>query len=346
MKSRFIDSVIFTREKAESLKKLRIIKQNLIRVQGIPRSLTNVRTLKKKSYFGQYGIIKDIMLSTKINEKNKENYSVYITFENEIQAACAILCADSLFIFRKIIRVFFGTTKYCSYFLNNQKCPNQEKCRFLHQLVSNEDIIIDDKNEFTFKEHLKLSKKIIEQSYPQIKKILIKPKKFKSRLPWIDFIFLSEEKKQKYCILNNYDYIESNYDKGIDSSIINNCKIISNTDNANNVELETNKSRNQNNELDQPDNLHTKNNDDEKNLKDFEQLDNVNVKKYQDPFELYDVFKDSINHILFSKPFFDNIRNSPLKKLEYKFLKNDLSKKGVDINVILEGCLDCIKDSM
>ena len=47
MKSRFIDSVIFTREKAESLKKLRIIKQNLIHVQGIPRSLTNVRTLKK-----------------------------------------------------------------------------------------------------------------------------------------------------------------------------------------------------------------------------------------------------------------------------------------------------------
>ena len=131
MKSRFIDSVIFTREKAESLKKLRIIKQNLIHVQGIP----NVRTLKKKSYFGQYGIIKDIMLSTKINEKNKENYSVYITFENEIQAACAILCADSLFIFRKIIRVFFGTTKYCSYFLNNQKCPNQEKCGFLRRLL-------------------------------------------------------------------------------------------------------------------------------------------------------------------------------------------------------------------
>ena len=81
-------------------------------------------------------------------------------------------------------------------------------------------------------------------------------------------------------------------------------------------------------------------------MKDFEQLGNINVKKYQDPFELYDVFKDSINHILFSKPFFDNIRNFPLKKLEYKFLKNDLSKKGVDINVILEGCLDCIKDSM
>ena len=52
MKSRFIDSVIFTREKAESLKKLRIIKQNLIHVQGIPRSLANVGTLRKKAILG------------------------------------------------------------------------------------------------------------------------------------------------------------------------------------------------------------------------------------------------------------------------------------------------------
>ena len=81
---RFINSLIFSKEKAESLKKLRIIQKNLIHVQGIPRSLANVR---KKSYFGQYGIIKDIMLSIKISDDNKENYSVYITYENEIQAA-------------------------------------------------------------------------------------------------------------------------------------------------------------------------------------------------------------------------------------------------------------------
>ena len=69
-----------------------------------------------------------------------------------------------------------------------------------------------------------------------------------------------------------------------------------------------------------------------------------NVKKYQEPFELYNIFKDSINHILFSKPFFDNIRNVPLKKLEYNYFKNNLSKNGVDINIVLKGCLDCIKD--
>jgi hypothetical protein len=288
------------------------------------------------------------MLSIKISDDNKENYSVYITYENEIQAACAILCVDSIFIFRKILRVFFGTTRYCSYFLNNQKCPNHENCRFLHQLALDEDLIIDDKTktEFSFKEHLDLSKKIIKQSYSVIRQILTKPKKFKSRLPWIDFIFLNVEEKQEYYILNNYDYIMGSYDKRIDSSLINNCDIISNEDNINNVKLEINNDLIQNNEIIQSDNSITKNNDDDENFKDFEQMNNVNIKKYQDPFELYDIFKDSINHILFSKPFFENIRNAPLKKLEYKYFKNDLSKKGIDLNIILEGCLDCIKDSM
>ena len=71
-------------------------------------------------------------LSKKINqENNKEVYSVYITYKNNIEAACAILCVDSLLIFGKIIRAFFGTTKYCNYFLNNKTCPNLKKCMYI-----------------------------------------------------------------------------------------------------------------------------------------------------------------------------------------------------------------------
>ena len=164
MKSRIWDSFSFSKENAESLKKIRIIQPNLIHVQSIPKSLTNVETLKAKRYFGQYGKIKDITLYIKINENNKENYSVYITYENEIEAVCAILCADSLLIFRKVIRVFFGTTKYCNYFLKNKKCPNPKKCMYLHELVTDEKLIIEPDDNFSFDQHLNLSKKIIEQS--------------------------------------------------------------------------------------------------------------------------------------------------------------------------------------
>ena len=43
------------------------------------------------------------------------------------------------------------------------------------KIAPNEDIIFDDKNGFSFKEHLNLSKKIVEQNYSEIKNILNKP---------------------------------------------------------------------------------------------------------------------------------------------------------------------------
>jgi len=65
MKSRFIDSFSFSKKQADSLKKLRIIKTNLIHVQSIPKTLSNIETLKSKRYFGQYGTIKNLVLSKK-----------------------------------------------------------------------------------------------------------------------------------------------------------------------------------------------------------------------------------------------------------------------------------------
>ena len=343
MKSRFLNSFSFSKEEVESLKKIRIIKPNLIHVQSIPKSLTNVETLKTKRYFGQYGTIKDIALSIKINDNNKETYSVYITYENEIEAACAILCVDSLLIFRKVLRVFFGTTKYCVYFLENKKCPNPKQCMYLHELVTDKKLIIDSNNNFSFNEHWNMSKKIIEQSKTYIKDILSKPKKWKSRLPYLDFIFLSEEEKQLYCSQNNICYVRNFNDNYINFLINNKCNII-NIYNINNIQIGINNNIIKNNKFNQSEYLISKNDNNLENFKDFDNMNNVN--KYQDPFELYNIFKDSINHILLSKPFFDIIKNAPLKKLEYNYFKNDLSKKGVDINILLKGCLDCIKDCM
>ena len=344
MKSRFLNSFSFSKEEVESLKKIRIIKPNLIHVQSIPKSLTNVETLKTKRYFGQYGTIKDIALSIKINDNNKETYSVYITYENEIEAACAILCVDSLLIFRKVLRVFFGTTKYCVYFLENKKCPNPKQCMYLHELVTDKKLIIDSNNNFSFNEHWNMSKKIIEQSKTYIKDILSKPKKWKSRLPYLDFIFLSEEEKQLYCSQNNICYVRNFNDNYISFLINNKCNII-NIYNINNIQIGINNNNIiKNYKFNQSEYLISKNDNNSENFKDFDNMNNVN--KYQDPFELYNIFKDSINHILLSKPFFDIIKNAPLKKLEYNYFKNDLSKKGVDINILLKGCLDCIKDCM
>ena len=168
-----IDYTFFTKEESLSLSKIRIIKKNLVHVHGFPLSIAKVSILRKKEYFGQYGKIQRILLNHKINpETNKKLFSVYITYSNEKEASFAILSVDSLLIEGKIIRAFFGTTKYCNYFLNNISCPNMDKCLFLHKLVKDKDIIIDSNTLFSYNEHLNLAKKIIQFSNPETQNLV------------------------------------------------------------------------------------------------------------------------------------------------------------------------------
>ena len=45
------------------------------------------------------------------------------------------------------------------------------------------------------------------------------------------------------------------------------------------------------------------------------------------------------------KTFFAKINNNKLlKKMEFNYLKSELNKKGIDIYIFFNGCLDCIKD--
>ena len=153
-------------KKAKSMtfnKETRIIKKNLIHVHGFPKSLAKLDILKSYEYFGQYGTILNSILLKKVNSNtNKITSSVYITFSNEKEAAIAILCVDSLIIEGKIIRAFYGTTKYCNYFLNSTSCPNRNKCIFLHELITaDEDIIINNDTKFSYDHHLNLAKRIL-----------------------------------------------------------------------------------------------------------------------------------------------------------------------------------------
>ena len=143
-------------------KDTRIIKKNLIHVHGLPKRLSKLEILKSNEYFGQYDTILNSILINKINSNtNKSTFSVYITFSDQKEAALAILCVDSLLIEDKIVRAFYGTTKYCNYFLNSTTCPNRNKCIFLHKLVTDEDIIINNDTKFSYDHHLNLAKRIL-----------------------------------------------------------------------------------------------------------------------------------------------------------------------------------------
>ena len=58
--------------------------------------------------------------------------------------------------------------------------------------------------------------------------------------------------------------------------------------------------------------------------------------------ELHNIFRKSINYILVAKPLYMALKNVNLEKLELDYFLKDLTKSGIDIYELLDGCLDPI----
>jgi len=318
-------------------KETRIIKKNLIHAHGFPKSLSKLEILKSYEYFGQYGTILNSILIKKVNSNtNKSTFSVYITFSDQKEAAIAILCVDSLIIEGKIVRAFYGTTKYCKYFLNNVACPNEHKCIFLHKLVTDEDIIINNDTKFSYDDHLNLAKKILKLYNV---KFFRYQKNKNSVFPPISFIYYTEEEKERLLESRNLGYAKDKSNINNDSNKLSNSN--HKTSNNNSFEISNSVFFNNNN-------IKLSNNIININYvyKPFNNLYVINQKdnkafypEFIDKSYLPIIFSNSIKHILFAKPFFMAKKNIPLRKLELEYFKDDLDKYGIDGYKLLEGCL-------
>ena len=157
----------FSKDQIQKLSKLRIIQKNLVHFQGFPDTLNDQNLLMQKSHFGKFGKILKIVLVSKNEESHKKKTnSAYITFSKIEEAANAILSMDSLMIEGCLVRAFFGTTKYCIHFLNNNECKNKEKCMFIHYLANDNDIL-GMNSKFDYNDHLNLAKQILTFSFNQ-----------------------------------------------------------------------------------------------------------------------------------------------------------------------------------
>ena len=352
--SRFLGQYIFSKNEILMLSKIRIIKKDLVHVHGFPSSLADTEKLSQIEYFGQYGSIQKILLSSKTNsETNKKTFSIYITYSNEREASFAILAVDSLLIEGKLIRAFFGTTKYCNYFLNNSICPNEDKCMFLHKLVKDKDIIIDSNTSFSYNEHLNLAKKIIQFTNPDKKKLILNlPKPKNTIFPNINFIYLNEEQKEHYLYSSGISYIKSNTNKqelNYNNTSYDNCfnydfqkNLINNFDNNNTYYMNITKNKSIGN-LDLNNIINNTRINALNNLTSKEKY-NKNINP-EDPFEMHKLFQNSIKKILSLKLIFSkNNNNKELNKMEFNYFKSELNKKGINVYSLFDGCLDCIKD--
>ena len=316
---------IISKKSIISLSKQRIIQKNLVHFQGFPDSLYNQEILSSKEYFGQYGhIIKIVLVSKEDKIQKRKSNSAYLTFENEEQAAYCILAVDSIKINNHIVRAFFGTTKYCTHFLNNFKCFNEDKCMFMHHMANPADII-DENTKFNYNDHIKLAKKIIDYENEKNKRnVLNKTFKFKSILPNIKYIYSKEKidiylQDSKECINNNHHFRQN-------SNSSNNSTANNSLNKSNNRTLShspKNKENNKNKNETQINNLKLNIFDSKSRNKSrfFDIYDNIENTN-QENKNLFYIANSLINRKIFFEQFKDYNKEISFEKLE-----KDLCKK-------------------
>ena len=329
----------------------------MIYINDIPESIAIIDLLESKAYLGQYGKIIKFIMIYKVNKgNNKEEYSAKITYSNELEAALAILCINSFIFEGKNIRALFGSIKYCNYFLNNKKCPNANKCNFLHHfindknIINDENIIFDNINPFSYQEHLKIKKKIFDASNLKEKYLLkithAKQKLKRNAFPSIDLIFLNEEKKEKnYFTTDDKGYIKSTNTDLNDVSLTNfdisKRLLIFNKSSNNNEQRKILSGLNDFVSVNESDTNYINNKDKSEYVKQRNIFENKKNNSLS-PIVLHNIFQKSINHILVTKPLYMTLKNVNMEKLELEYFLNDLSNNGVDIYELLDGCLEPI----
>ena len=331
---------IISKKSIISLSKQRIIQKNLVHFQGFPDSLYNQEILSSKEYFGQYGhIIKIVLVSKEDKIQKRKSNSAYLTFENEEQAAYCILAVDSIKINNHIVRAFFGTTKYCTHFLNNFKCFNEDKCMFMHHMANPADII-DENTKFNYNDHIKLAKKIIDYENEKNKRnVLNKTFKFKSILPNIKYIYSKEKidiylQDYKECINNNHHFRQN-------SNSSNNSTANNSLNKSNNRTLShspKNKENNKNKNETQINNLKLNIFDSKSRNKSrfFDIYDNIENTN-QENKNLFYIANSLINRKIFFEQFKDYNKEISFEKLEKDLCKKIYEKtKDEKIKSLLE----------
>ena len=154
-----------TREKIKKLSNLRVIQKTLVYVIGIAPEIASEEKLKSVEYFGQYGNLQKVVVNTKDvynATRGGPSYSAYLTFSSARESAIAILAVDQFVLNDRMIRASFGTSKFCQFFLNNQKCNNKD-CLYLHELRADLEAYTKEdmqNNKFIFLEQQKIAIKL------------------------------------------------------------------------------------------------------------------------------------------------------------------------------------------
>lgn len=115
--------------KVKKLLEYRIIKEQLLYIIGLPKTVADNELLASDGFCGQFGKPERIV----INHNPKKEFpattrayesqvAVYVDYMSSVDVAIAIRCLNGLRVGHFVLKCSFGTSKYCANFLSNAKC--------------------------------------------------------------------------------------------------------------------------------------------------------------------------------------------------------------------------------
>eukprot|EP00871_Galdieria_phlegrea_P004894 jgi/Galph1/5405/GphlegSOOS_G4087.1 len=130
---------------------MRIIQRNLIRILGLPPSLSRTDIIKREDMFGGFGKLTRILVDrgrwwieqSSGSSGGVHNTVVYLLFDNSLNALKAVKSINNQLFHGSKIEAAVATTKYCNAFLEAGKpqwCSNPY-CLYRHEAADPADIL-------------------------------------------------------------------------------------------------------------------------------------------------------------------------------------------------------------
>ena len=125
-----------------SFSSIRVVQKNLVYIICIPQKYAYEDVLCRNEFFGQFGIIKKIVVNKRASSL-ESTASAYITYSTSDEARICIQEVDESLLDGKVLKCTYGTTKYCTFYLKNSICQNGE-CMYLHENKPQKDLLTKD----------------------------------------------------------------------------------------------------------------------------------------------------------------------------------------------------------
>eukprot|EP00484_Ammonia_sp_Unknown_P002374 CAMPEP_0197074318 /NCGR_PEP_ID=MMETSP1384-20130603/211047_1 /TAXON_ID=29189 /ORGANISM="Ammonia sp." /LENGTH=549 /DNA_ID=CAMNT_0042513159 /DNA_START=23 /DNA_END=1672 /DNA_ORIENTATION=+ len=128
------------------LRQVRLIQKNCVYVEGLSNTNCNFETLTSKTWFGQFGQIRDILIHSSADSIACDSRSFIVVYDSESSAEIAMDCINNSVLLTegRKLKAIHPYTYYCEYWLRSGSACLDTSCQRMHRWCRSDEIMTDE----------------------------------------------------------------------------------------------------------------------------------------------------------------------------------------------------------